>query len=251
MKKSVNSDNATDNKILSSSMSVIEHLDELRKRILYSIVSIFIAFIISWAYSKKIFEYIVKPAIIYLNPNGKLSFFTIPEPFILYMKVAFVTSLFLSSPFVLTQLWLFISPGLYKKEKIYAIPFIFFTAIFFIAGGIFGYKVIFPLTCKFLLNYGEDFNAVIRITDYFSFFSKVIIGVGLIFEMPVLAFFLAKLKILHYRFLAKNFKYAILVIFIIAAIVTPSTDAITQIALAVPMIILYLISIIIVWLVNH
>ncbi|OGF59738.1 MAG: twin arginine-targeting protein translocase TatC [Candidatus Fischerbacteria bacterium RBG_13_37_8] len=234
-----------------ASMSFLEHLDELRKRLFYSLISIFFTFILCWIFSKKIFSLIVAPAIKYLHQDGQLSFFTIPEPFMLYMKVAFLSALFLASPFVLSQLWLFISPGLYQKEKIYAIPFIFFTTFFFIAGGAFGYLVIFPLTCKFLLSYGEGFNAVIRISDYFSFFSKVLLGVGLIFEMPVLAFFLAKIGVLHYKFLIKNLKYAILIIFIISAIITPSTDAITQTVLAIPMIILYLISIFIVWLVAR
>ncbi len=226
-------------------MSFLEHLEELRRRIFYSLISIFIAFIICWAFSKKIFKVIVAPAIKYLNPKGELSFFSIPEPFMLYMKVAFISALFLASPFILTQLWLFIAPGLYEKEKAYALPFIFFTSIFFIIGGIFGYYIIFPLTCKFLLSYGEDFKAMLRISDYFSFFSKVILGIGLVFEMPILAFFLAKLNLITHKFLLKNFRYAILIIFIIAAVITPSTDAITQTALAVPMIGLYIISILV------
>ena len=112
------------------------------------------------------------------------------------------------------------------------------------------YYVIFPLTCKFLLSYGDGFNAVLRITDYFSFFSKVILGVGLTFEMPMLAFFLGKLHIITAKFLLRNFGYAVLIIFIVAAIITPSTDAVTQTVLAVPMIALYLISILVVWITN-
>jgi len=231
-------------------MSFLEHLDELRRRLTYSIISLIVAFLLCWAYSKEIFDLVVAPAINYINPHGQLSFFSIPEPFMLYMKVAFFAALFVDSPFLLGQLWLFISPGLYPKEKTYALPFILFTSFFFIAGGVFAYYVIFPLTCKFLLSYGKGFNAVIRITDYFSFFSKVILGVGLTFEMPVLAFFLGKLKIITHRFLLKNFGYAILIIFIIAAIVTPSTDAITQTVLAVPMVVLYAISILVVWFTN-
>lgn len=237
-------------KIEKSSMTFLEHLDELRKRIIYSLIAILIAFMICWAYSKQIFNYIVAPAIIFINPSGKLSFLTIPEPFILYMKIAFLASLFLVSPFILTQLWLFISPGLYEKEKLFAIPFILSASIFFIGGGAFGYFVIFPLTCKFLLSYGQGLNAVIRVSDYFSFFSKVLLAVALIFEMPVVAFFLAKFRLLHYKFLLKQFKYAVLIIFIIAAIITPSTDAITQTILAIPMTGLYLISILVVWIVN-
>ena len=231
-------------------MSFLEHLDELRRRLFYCIISIFVAFIICWIYSKQIFMIVVAPAIRYLTHGQQLSFFSIPEPFLLYMKVAFFAALFLDSPFILTQLWSFISPGLYPKEKIYAIPFVVFTSFFFIAGGVFAYYVIFPLTCRFLLSYGEGFNAVLRITDYFSFFSKVILGVGLTFEMPMLAFFLGKLKIITPKFLWRNFGYAVLIIFIIAAVVTPSTDAVTQTVLAVPMVALYLISILVVWVTN-
>jgi sec-independent protein translocase protein TatC len=163
----------------------------------------------------------------------------------MYIKLAFISGLFLASPFVFHQLWLFISPALYKKEKKWVFPFVFFTTFFFLLGGAFGYYYIFPWACKFFLEIGEDFHAIITISEYFTLAFRVLLGIALVFEMPVLTFLLAKIGILRARFLVKYFKYAVVLIFIIAAIITPTPDMITQSMFAIPMLALYLLSIVI------
>jgi sec-independent protein translocase protein TatC len=159
------------------------------------------------------------------------------------MKVAFFAGLFVASPFILYQLWLFISPGLYKRERGYAAPFIIFASLFFIAGGYFGYRWILPATCKFFVETGKQFKQVVTIDDYFSFASTIILAAGLVFETPILIFFLARLGIVTPAFLMQKAKYAIVLSFVIAAIVTPTPDMVTQSALAIPMIVLYFLGI--------
>jgi sec-independent protein translocase protein TatC len=159
------------------------------------------------------------------------------------MKVAFFAGLFLASPFVLHQLWLFISPGLYKKERRYAAPFIIFASLFFISGGYFGWRWILPATCGFFLETGQNFKQVVTVDDYFSFASMIILATGLVFETPIIIFFLARLGIVTPAFLLQKSKYAIVGAFIIAAVVTPTPDMVTQTFLAVPMIVLYFIGV--------
>src|SRR2546423_15275292 len=165
----------------------------------------------------------------------------------LYMKVALFAGVFLASPVILWQLWLFIAPGLYKRERRYAAPFIIFASLFFIAGGYFGYRVLLPGTCAFFLETGRQFKQMIKADEYFSFASTIILATGLVFETPILIFFLARLGIVTPAFLLQKFKYAVVLAFIIAAVVTPTPDMVMQTALALPMIGLYLLGIGIAW----
>ena len=229
-------------------MSFLDHLEELRKRLLYSIVALAVAFIACWGYAPKIFEVLQKPVLQYLPKGDKLAYTHLTTPFMLYMKVAFFSSIFLAAPFLLLQLWLFISPGLYSKEKRYAVPFIVFATLFFLGGGWFGYAQVFPKACFFFLQMGEGFKQVITVDEYFDFASKLLLGMGLVFETPILIFFLARLGIVTPGFLLRKFKYAVLLIFIISAVITPTPDMMTQTALAVPMIVLYLLGILIAFL---
>lgn len=224
-------------------MSFLEHLEELRRRILFSVVAVFVAFAICWSFAPEIFRWIQAPIIDILPEGEKLAFTRLAGPFFLYMKVAFFAGIFLASPVVLWQLWRFIAPGLYRRERIYAAPFIIFSTLFFLAGGWFGYEVVFPMAARFFLEMGRDFQQVITIDDYFSVASKLILGMGLVFETPILIFFLARLGIVTPQFLLRKFKYAVLIIFIIAAIITPTPDMVTQSALAIPMILLYLLGV--------
>jgi sec-independent protein translocase protein TatC len=224
-------------------MSFLEHLEELRKRILYVVVALAVAFFVCWSFAPQIFHYIEQPVLRYLPPGEKLAFTRLTSPFFLYMKVAFLGAIFLAAPVVLWQVWSFIAPGLYKTERRYAAPFIIFASLFFMAGGWFGYSYIFPIACKFFIEMGRDFQQVITIDDYFSFASKMILGMGFVFETPILIFFLARLGIVTPAFLLQKFKYAVLIIFVIAALITPTPDMVTQTALAVPMILLYLLGI--------
>ncbi len=221
-----------------------EHLEELRKRIIYSIIIIIIGFLASWVYSKKIYEFIAMPVLRFLK-DGKLAYTSLTEPFMMYIKLSFLASLFLTSPLLFYQFWKFISPALEKREKKFAIPFILFSTIFFLIGGWFGYKIVFPYACKFFLDIGKDFTAVITVSQYLSLATKVLLGIALTFELPVLIFFLSRFGIVTPRFLLKYFKYFILIAFIIAAVITPTPDMITQSVIAVPLIALYAIGIVI------
>lgn len=229
------------------SMSFLDHLDELRRRIVYSVASLLVGFLICWSFAPRIFDILQQP-VLQLLPGESLAFTRLTAPFFLYMKVAFFSALFLAAPILLLQIWLFISPALYRRERRYAAPFILFGWLFFLAGGWFGYRNVLPMACSFFVEMGSQFQQVITIDDYLSFASKLIVGMGLVFETPILIFFLTRVGIVTPRFLMKNFKYAVLIIFIIAAIITPTPDMITQAALAVPMILLYLLGVGVSWL---
>ena len=184
-----------------------------------------------------------EPLTHFLPPGDKLAYTRLTAPFFMYMKVAFFAGLFLAAPVILLQLWLFIAPGLYRHERRYAVPFIVFATLFFLAGGYFGFRFILPATCSFFVETGKAFKQVVTIDDYFSFASTIILSAGLVFETPILIFFLARLGIVTAAFLLQKFKYAVVLSFVIAAIVTPTPDMVTQTALAVPMIVLYALGI--------
>ena len=229
------------------SMSFLDHLDELRRRLIYAIASLLVGFLICWSFAPRIFAILQAP-VLALLPGESLAFTRLTAPFFLYMKVAFFGALFLAAPVILLQIWLFISPALYRRERRYAAPFIFCGWAFFLAGGWFGYVSVLPMACEFFVEMGAEFQQVITIDDYLSFATKLIVGMGLVFETPILIFFLTRVGIVTPAFLMKHFKYAVLIIFIIAAIITPTPDMITQAALAVPMILLYLLGVGVSWL---
>ena len=224
-------------------MSFLDHLEELRKRLMWSFVAITVAFFVCWSYAAVIFAKLQEPLTKFLPPGDTLAYTRLTAPFFLYMKVAFFAGLFLASPFILWQLWLFISPGLYKRERRYAAPFVIFASLFFVAGGYFGWKYLLPSTCAFFVETGKNFKQMVTVDDYFSFAGLIILAAGIVFETPVLIFFLARLGIVTPAFLLQKFKYAVLLSFILAAVITPTPDMVTQAALAVPMIILYLVGI--------
>jgi len=227
-------------------MSFLQHLEELRKRLIVSIVALVVGFLVCWAFAPKIFHLIEQPILQYL-PGEKLAFTRLTSPFFLYMKVAFFAGVFLAAPLILWQLWLFIAPGLYPRERRYAAPFIIFASLFFLVGGYFGYLVVLPMACRFFVELGADFHQVITIDDYFSFAGKLVLGMALVFETPILIFFLARLGLVTPAFLMQKFKYAVVLIFIVAAVITPTPDMVTQSALAIPMILLYLLGVAVSW----
>jgi sec-independent protein translocase protein TatC len=234
-------------------MGFLDHLEELRKRIIYSIVAVAVGFFACWWKVEAIYEVMQRPIMDALKANGmseKLVYLNPTEPFNLYLKIAALAGLFLTSPFVLYQVWMFISPGLYRKEKKYVIPFMVSTITLFSAGGLFGYKFVYPYALTFLINFGKQFQPMITVGEYTQLFLSVVLGMGLIFEMPILVFFLALMGIMSAGFMLKNFRYAILVIFVIAAIVTPTTDILNMCIFAAPMIALYGISIGVAWAVH-
>ncbi len=224
-------------------MSFLDHLEELRKRLMVSFIAVAVGFFACWAFAEPIFEKLQEPLAAFLPEGDTLAYTRLTAPFFLYMKVAFFAGLFVASPVILLQLWLFIAPGLYKKERRLAAPFIIFGSIFFLVGGYFGYRFLLPATCSFFVETGKQFKQMVTVDDYFSFASTIILACGLVFETPILIFFLARLGIVTPAFLMQKFKYAVVLSFVVAAIVTPTPDIVTQSALAVPMILLYLIGV--------
>lgn len=224
-------------------MSFLDHLEELRRRLLISSGAIVVGFFVCWSFAEKIFGILQAPLTKFLPPGDKLAYTRLTAPFFLYMKVAFFGGLFVAAPVILLQIWLFITPGLYKRERRLAAPFIIFGTLFFVIGGYFGYRYLLPATCSFFVETGKQFKQMVTVDDYFSFASTIIMATGLVFETPIIIFFLARLGIVTPAFLMQKFKYAIVLSFVIAAIITPTPDIVTQSALAVPMILLYLIGV--------
>ncbi len=232
-------------------LSILEHLEELRKRVFYSFIAILVIFVVNWFFAKPLFNIIAKPIVKYLPPGSKLAFTSLTTPFMVYLKVAFLAALFFASPFVAYQAWKFISPALYPHEKKYVVPFVLSSSFFFILGGLFGYFVVFPFTCRFFLQLGSDFQPIITIDKYFNLAIEIILGIAIVFELPVVIFILSKLGILTPKFMVKNLKYAILIAFVVAGVITPTPDAITQTIVAGPFILLYIIGIFVSWLAHR
>ena len=234
-------------------MSFIEHLEELRRRIFYSLAAVAVGFFACWGYAEKIVGWMQQPIMEALKRNNMpqtLVYLNPTDPFNLYLKIGALAGLFVTCPFVLYQIWLFISPGLYRNEKRYVFPFMFSTIGLFLAGGFFGYKLVYPAALEFLIGYGKQFQPMITIHEYTDLFLTVILGLGLVFELPILVFFLALMGVLSAGWMWRNVRYSILVIFIIAAILTPTTDILNMCIFAAPMVALYLMSIGIAWLVH-
>jgi sec-independent protein translocase protein TatC len=234
-------------------MSFLEHLEELRKRIIYSLIAVTVGFFACWNYHEFIFRFVQRPVMDALQRNGmaeKLVYLNPTEPFNLYLKVAFLAGLFVTSPFVLYQVWLFISPGLYRNEKRYVLPFMFSTVFLFLGGGLFAYRMVYPAALNFLIDYGKQFQPMITIGEYTDLFLTIMLGMGLIFEMPILVFFLSMMGIVSPRWMWHNVRYSILVIFIVAAILTPTTDILNMCLFAAPMVGLYILSIGVAWMVH-
>jgi sec-independent protein translocase protein TatC len=229
-------------------MTFLEHLDELRKRITHAVVALLVGFLISFAFIDKVF------AFVYLRltqdvPGGKLIYTEPGEAFFLWMKIAALTGVLISSPYIMWQVWLFIAPGLYAKEKKLAIPFVISSSALFIAGAAFSHYVLFPAAWSFFASFSNSYLEFMpRIEPVFAVYVKLMLGMGLVFQMPVLMFVLARLGIVTARFLVKNTKYAILLIFIVAAVITPDGNPINQLLVGAPMVVLYFIGIVVAWL---
>ncbi len=234
-------------------MSFLEHLEELRRRLVYSAIAVAVGSLACWIYVERIYDFVQRPIIDALARDGmvaKLTFLNPVDPFNLYLKTAVFAGLFLTSPFVLYQVWMFISPGLYRNEKRYVFPFMFSTVFLFLSGGWFGYKMVFPDALKYLIGLGKQFQPMITISEYTGLFLTVIVGLGVVFEMPILVFFLALMGMVTAGWMWRNIRYAILVIFIVASILAPTPDISTMCIFAAPMIGLYVASIGIAWFVH-
>ena len=231
-------------------MSFMEHLEELRTRLIRAILGLAVAFFFSMFFSKELWKIVQEPAVtalkhLHVNPPELVTTTPMEGFNIIWLWMPLLVSLFLGSPWVLYQVWAFISPGLYKREKRWAVPFILSTAGLFIAGGSFAYFVAFRYGLEFLLGVGLDVNVrpMVTINEYFDLFVNVTLGIGLVFEMPVIIFFLTLLRLASPRFLLRHSRYAILGITILAAVVTPTPDVFNMMIFAVPMVMLFFVGV--------
>lgn len=225
-------------------MSLTEHLIELRKRLFRIIIALGIGFGVCFYFKDFVFDVITKPLTQVLPQGSHLVYIGVTEAFFVYMKLSFFASLMLTSPYILYQIWKFISPGLLPREKKYVAPFVISSTFLFLGGILFGYFVVLPPAFKFFVGFNNQYlQAMISFREYLSLFVTFLLGFGLSFELPVFIFFLTKLGIVNAKMLSKQRKFAILFIFIFAAALTPSPDALSQILMAIPLMFLYEVSI--------
>jgi sec-independent protein translocase protein TatC len=219
------------------------HIADLRKRLVISSITLVVMFFVCFAVYEPILEWMMLPAKEILPPGSSMVAIEVQETFFTALKVAFFSGFILSLPIIFWQLWLFLAPGLYDHEKKLALPFVFFATLMFLIGASFSYYVVVPFGFEFLINFGNTVVSVLpSIGKYVSFFTKILFGFGLAFELPVITFFLAKIGLVDDQMLKNFFKYAIVLIFILSALLTPP-DVLTQFLMAGPLLILYGISI--------
>ena len=229
-------------------MSFLEHLEELRVRLIHAAVALCVGFAICWNWHLELFHFLTQPLRAGF-PDIKFIFTGPSEAFVLYMKMAFFAGIFVAAPYILWQVWAFIAPGLYAHEKGYVYPFIFFGTLFFLGGGLFGHYLLFPVTFRFLGGYGgQDMTFMPKVDEYFTFYSWFLLGLGLVFQIPIVVFVLSRIGIVTPGFLLRQFKYAVLAAFIISAVITPTADVVNQTLLALPMLGLYLLGVLVAFL---
>ena len=224
-------------------MTLLDHLGELRRRLVRSTLAVVVAFLVCYGFAKELFYYLSLPLLAVMPPDAKFIYTGVAEGFFVDLKVSFVAAVFAACPFIFYQIWAFIAPGLYDEEKKYIVPLAFCSALFFFGGAIFCYFVVFPFAFTFFMSYStENIVAMLSINEYLSFALKMLIAFGLIFEMPLFAFFLARMGLITAAWMRSVRKYAVLCVFIVAAILTPP-DVFSQIMMAMPMLVLYEVSI--------
>lgn len=229
-------------------MTFLEHLDDLRKRITHAVGGLLIGFIVAFAFIERVFNFVYQ-RLISSVPGGKLVYTEAPEMFMLYIKIAALTGVLIASPYIMLQVWFFIAPGLYAKEKKLAIPFVLSSSGLFIGGAAFSHYVVFPAAWTFFASFSNEYIEFLpRVGPVFGMYVKLVLGIGLTFQLPVLMFVLARLGIVSAGFLLRNFKYAVLLIFITAAVITPDANPVNQLLVAGPMIGLYLVGVAVAWL---
>jgi len=226
-------------------MTLTEHLEELRRRLIVCAVAVGLAFCITYYFSKNLFQFLMAPLLKVMPPEHGLIFTGLPEAFFTYLKVALVAAIFAAAPVILYEIWRFVAPGLYSKEKKYILPFVFLSTIFFVGGALFGYYVVFPFGFSFFVGFATDFiRPMPSVKEYFSFASTMLFAFGVVFELPVFTMFLSRIGLINYKMLTRQRKYAFLAVFVVSAVLTPP-DVMSQLMMAVPLLILYEISIIV------
>jgi len=221
----------------------LSHLEELRSRLIICAIAVGVGFAISYIFSKQLFSFLILPLTKVLPDDSRLIFTSLPEMFITYIKVSLVAGIILALPVIFYELWMFLAPALYQRERRYLVPFVLFSSILFVTGSLFGYLIVFPYGFKFFISFAtEDIQALPSVRQYFSFAIRLLLAFGLVFEMPVVVLFLTKIGLITPEAMKKFRKFAILCSFILSAILTPP-DVATQIMMALPIIILYEVSI--------
>jgi sec-independent protein translocase protein TatC len=221
-----------------------EHLEELRKRLIVCFIAVGVGFVLSYGFKEKLFQILTRPLIRVMQTGDKLIFTGLPEAFFTYLKVAFLSGIILAAPVIFYEFWMFVAPGLYDKEKRLMVPVVVLSTVFFVGGAFFGYFIVFPYGFKFFLGFAsETIRPLPSMREYLGFAAKLLLAFGLVFELPLIITFLARLGMVSVSFLKKNRKYALLLFFIGGAILTPP-DVVTQIMMALPLILLYEISIV-------
>lgn len=235
----------------SAKMSFLEHLDELRKRIINACIAVAVGMLVGFLFIDRVFNFLLAPTRKVLPPGVKIIYTEPGEAFGMYITIALIVGVVIASPFVMWQVWKFIAPGLYSNEKRMAIPFVMLTTGGFVLGAAFNHYVAFPFMMAFFASFnGSDLAFMPRLEDTFGLYVKMLIGMGIVFQLPTIVFFLAKMRLVTAGFLWKHGKYAILIAYVIAAVITPTGDPFNQTIFAAPMIGLYFLSIIIAWMVN-
>ena len=234
-----NPDMDTDDKI-----PFTAHLEELRKRLIVSFIAVGIGFGLCYGFKERLFQILTQPLIAVMQDGETLIYTGLPEAFFTFLKVSFLGGLMIASPVIIYQFWMFVAPGLYDREKRLLLPIVFLSTVFFVGGALFGYFIVFPYGFQFFLGFAtETIRPMPSMKEYLSFSAKLLLAFGLVFELPLVITFLARLGIVSVPFLKKNRKYALLLFFVGAAILTPP-DVVTQIMMALPLMLLYEISII-------
>jgi sec-independent protein translocase protein TatC len=220
------------------------HLEELRSRMIKCFIAVGVGFLLSYVFKEQIFHILTMPLVGVMKPGEFLIYTNLPEAFFTFLKAAFISGLMLASPVILYQFWMFVAPGLYDKERRMVLPVLFLSTFFFVGGALFGYFIVFPIGFEFFLSFAsETIRPMPSMKEYLGFASKLLLAFGLVFELPLVITFMARLGIVSVAQLKKNRKYAILLFFVVSALLTPP-DVITQIFMAFPMMLLYEISII-------
>ena len=232
-------------------MSFLEHLDELRKRIVNALIAVGVCVVLGFFLIDRISDFLLGPTRRLLPPGSKMIYTQPGEAFSFDIQIALIAGVVFAAPVIMYQVWMFIAPGLYANEKKLAIPFVALSTVGFVGGALFNHFVVFVWIMTFFASFNtEDLVFLPRLEDVFDLYTKMLLGMGLVFQMPTIIYFLAKMKLVTWRFLVRNFKYALLIIFVAAAVITPTGDMVTQVIFAAPMVGLYLLGILIAWIVG-
>lgn len=236
----------TENENVEGTMPLLSHLDELRSRMFKAVVAFVVALIACLTIASRIVDVLMKPVRDVLPEDSELVFVRLAEPFLTQLKAAALLAVFVAAPFILYQAWAFIAPGLYRHERKWIVPFLAFGTLFFAAGGVFGYFVVTPVTARWLISVGGDFPPLISLREAFGFVAKMVLGLGLVFELPVLIFFLARIGVVTPAFLWRHIRIVVLLIAVLSAMLTPP-DPVSLGLFAIPMVLLYLVGIAVAW----